>query len=71
LTGPSLAVLSPVQSMTPVRLQELIDHVHVAVDRLRLGNIDELANVLIEILNEIPMPISSEHSEVVSSTVDY
>jgi hypothetical protein len=57
--------------MTPARLQELIDHVHVAVDRLRLGNIDELANVLIEILNEIPMPITSDHSEAIGSTVDY
>jgi hypothetical protein len=75
LTVPPPAVLSPVQSMTPARLQELIDHVHVAVDRLRLGNTDELANVLIEILdeilNEIPMPISSDCSEVNSSTVDY
>ena len=57
--------------MTPARLQELIHHVHVAVDRLRLGNTDELANVLIEILNEIPMPITSDRSEVISSTVDY
>jgi hypothetical protein len=57
--------------MTPARLQELIDHVHVAVDRLRLGNTDELANVLIEILNEIPMPINSDCSELNSSTVDY
>jgi len=61
--------------MTPARLQELIHHVHVAVDRLRLGNTDELANVLIEILNEIlneiPMPISSDCSEANSSTVDY
>jgi len=68
-------VLSPVQSMTPARLQELIDHVHVAVDQMRLGNPDELGNVLIEILNEIlneiPVPISSDSSEVNSGTVDY
>jgi len=61
--------------MTPARLQELIDHVHVAVDQMRLGNPDELGNVLIEILNEIlndiPVPISSDSSEVNSGTVEY
>jgi hypothetical protein len=61
--------------MTPARFQELIDHIHVAVDQLRLGNPDELGNVLIEILNEIlndiPVPISSDSSEVNSGTVEY